>query len=167
VIANHRSTLDMLVLSLGGGCHLPEVSARLERSLVAYIGLQAPDPAAVRTVAAGTVTILTDGFTDEDWIHNGVALAAATVAAIITGILTTRANRKRDDAKRAEDRQWDSDRRAARARHGIAPRSTRARRATRSTSARRARQGTPRAWPESKLLDWYAKLPRAGKKPRR
>jgi hypothetical protein len=42
----------------------------------------------------------------------GVALAAATVAVIITGILTTRADRKRDDAKRAEDRQWDSDRRA-------------------------------------------------------
>jgi hypothetical protein len=46
-----------------------EASARLERSLVAYIGLQAPDPAAVRTVDAGTVTILTDGFADEDWIH--------------------------------------------------------------------------------------------------
>lgn len=41
----------------------------------------------------------------------GVALAAATVVAIITGILTGRADRKRDDAKRAEDRQWDSDRR--------------------------------------------------------
>lgn len=42
----------------------------------------------------------------------GVALAAATVAAIIAGIRTAGADRKRDDAKRAEDRQWDSDRRA-------------------------------------------------------
>ena len=42
----------------------------------------------------------------------GVALAAATVTAIITGIRTARADRKRDDAKRIEDRQWDSDRRA-------------------------------------------------------
>lgn len=49
-----------------------EVSARLERSLVAYIGLQAPDPAAVRTADAATVTIMADGFTDEDWIRNGV-----------------------------------------------------------------------------------------------
>jgi hypothetical protein len=55
-----------------------EASARLERSLVAYIGLQAPDPAAVRTVDAGTVTILTDGFADEDWIHNGVWEAASS-----------------------------------------------------------------------------------------
>jgi hypothetical protein len=42
----------------------------------------------------------------------GVALAAATVTAIITSIRTARADRKRDDAKRIEDRQWDSDRRA-------------------------------------------------------
>jgi hypothetical protein len=42
----------------------------------------------------------------------GVALAAATVTAIIIGIRTARADRERDDAKRAEDRQWDSDRRA-------------------------------------------------------
>jgi hypothetical protein len=42
----------------------------------------------------------------------GVALAAATVTAIITGIRTARADRERDDAKRAEDRQWDSNRRA-------------------------------------------------------
>ena len=42
----------------------------------------------------------------------GVALAAATVTAIIIGIRTARADRKRDDAGRAEDRQWDSDRRA-------------------------------------------------------
>ena len=55
-----------------------EASARLERSLVAYIGLQAPDPAAVRTVDAGTVTILTDGFADEDWIHNGIWEAASS-----------------------------------------------------------------------------------------
>ena len=42
----------------------------------------------------------------------GVALAAATVTAIITGIRTAKADRKRDDAKRTEDRQWDADRRA-------------------------------------------------------
>jgi len=51
-----------------------------------------------------------------DWTaiaaFGGVALAAATVAAIIIGIHTGRADRKRDDAKRAEDRKWDSDRRA-------------------------------------------------------
>lgn len=42
----------------------------------------------------------------------GVALAAATVTAIIISIRTARADRVRDDAKRAEDRKWDSDRRA-------------------------------------------------------
>lgn len=31
--------------------------------------------------------------------------------AIVVGVLTTRADRKRDDAKRQQDREWDSGRR--------------------------------------------------------
>jgi hypothetical protein len=41
----------------------------------------------------------------------GMTLALATTAAVIVSVLMARAQRTRDDAKREEDRQWDSDRR--------------------------------------------------------
>lgn len=41
----------------------------------------------------------------------GLALAAATTAAIFVAVRIARTDRDRDDAKREQDRQWDSDRR--------------------------------------------------------
>jgi hypothetical protein len=41
----------------------------------------------------------------------GTLLMAATTAAIIVGVVTVRADRRRDDTKRQEDRDWDSARR--------------------------------------------------------